>query len=527
MSADSPGAGQETRQRHSGRLDGRGKWTRLRAVGAAVVLSGALVLTGCTGPSGTSAVPDPTLRIGVPAIPTTLDPGQNLLHTQGSIAGLITGTLTNLSSDGKSVSMGLAESITPGDGRYVVKLKPDLKFSDGSALTSADVVASFKHYIGDKTNGADYTFAPIEKVEATDDLTVEFGLKRPYPSFPFILSYPTSAIVPSEPIESKSPEELYKGDPLPTAGKYQVQSLDQNEIVLHVNPNYAGEQPSTKTLFFKKITDPAARLAQVQGGQIDFADEVPVKQLNQLFSPVEGRATRAVNGVTFLGMNNRENSVLSDVRIRRAIAVAIDRKQINEIAYGGQNHTALGLFASSSEFSGPFLPEDVDTARAKELLAGTKCATGCTLRFIAVSDDEAHSDIALVVQQNLKAIGIEVSIEKSEKPVVSQSALQGNYDLRAAGIFDYSDIPDTFLSYTLGPTVKALRTGYSNPEMDRLIQTALTTSGSDRAAAIDDVKALFEKDLPLVPMLDTVYGSASRVPAERFAANPTFFYHVG
>ncbi|MER8760275.1 ABC transporter substrate-binding protein [Mesorhizobium sp. M0976] len=486
---------------------------------ALVVIVGALL--AATGHANASDIND-AMTIGIDHFPTNLDPGQNPWRQQQAIMHLAAGTLTNQESDGKRVTMGLAASVEPADKKFIVKLKPGLKFSDGSALTATDVVASFKYYMNDKTNGYGYTFAPIDKVIATDDLTVAFELKQPYPSLPFILALPSSEIISSDFLEAKDPKDIYNGDhPLPTAGPFQVESFGQDEITLQRNPYYAGVQPSTKTIVFKKITDAAARLAQLQGGEIDWADDISPKLIAQLSPPVEARSAQAVNGLSILSLNNRDSSVLSDVRIRKAVAAAIDRKQINEVVYAGLSQPALSLWASGSRNSHPFLSANADVERAKELLAGTKCENGCKLKLIG-----SGGDTEIVVQQNLKAIGLEVEIVSAEAATINDWLTQGNFDLWAGGSFDVADFPDGYLAWTIGQANEALYSGYKSPEMARLIEQVNITTGSERDAAVADLNALFEKDLPLVPTTNTVVVSASRVPSDVFNIAPTMYFDV-
>ncbi|WP_292519830.1 ABC transporter substrate-binding protein [Mesorhizobium sp.] len=497
--------------------------TQGRYAGILLVTVSAMLAASASG----HASDNDALTIGIDHFPTNLDPGQNAWRQQQAILHLAAGTLTNQESDGKQVTMGLAASVEPADKRFLVKLKPGLKFSDGSALTATDVVASFKYYMNDKTNGYGYTFAPIEKVIATDDLTVTFELKQPYPSLPFILALPSSAIIPSEFVDAKDPKDIYSGDhPLPTAGPFQVQSFGQDEITLQRNPYYAGAQPSTKTIIFKKITDPAARLAQLQGGEIDWADNISPKLLPQLAAPVEARSAMAINGLDFLSLNNRNNSLLSDVRIRKAIAAAINRKQLNAIAYAGRSQPALSLWASASRYNKPFLSPDPDVTRAKELLAGTKCENGCGLKLITNSASEGASDTAIVVQQNLKAIGIEVEMVKADGATINDWLTQANFDIWAGASFDVAEFPDGYLAWTIGQPSEAQFSGYKSPEMTRLMQRVNFATGSERDAAVADLNALFEKDLPIVPTTNYVVVSASRVPSEVFNIAPTMYFDV-
>jgi peptide/nickel transport system substrate-binding protein len=505
---------------------------RRKTTGLIVMLGVILAVGGCggggKGASGEQPANKRELVIGVDEIPTTLDPAQNFDQIPIGIMHLVAGTLVNLGPEGKDVSMGLAASVQQGDDRFVVKLKPALKFSDGSALTATDVAASFDFYLKDQKNGYATQFASIAKVTAVDDLTVNFDLKYPYPALPFMLGQAEMAILPSHSIEAKgaSAEKLYAGDPLPTAGQFRVQSLAKDEIILQANPNYAGSQPSVETVTFKQIDDANARLAQVQSGQLDYADAIPPKQTGQLSAPVEVRTVQAAFGSQFLQMNNRPNSLLSDVRIRQAISLAVDRNQINQIAYGGNAPPSLGLFSKSSEFYKPFVSPDPDVAGAKKLLAGTKCANGCTLECIAISGSQTGIDTATVVQQNLKAIGIDVRVRLSPAAVIGEDLNKGNFDLSPTGLYFTDDIPDDTLYWSIGAFLADF-SGYSNPEVKQLIQTAKTTKGSALAEAVGKANAIFERDLPFTPLVGFPVVAASRVPAKLFGADPTLFYHVG
>jgi peptide/nickel transport system substrate-binding protein len=489
-----------------------------------------IALSACSGDpsSNVSGGGGGPVRIAVKNIPTTLDPGQNFHLDQYAIMNLTSGTLTELNPDAKGVHMGLAESVqAAGDLQYVVKLKPNLKFSDGSSLTAKDVAASFSYYLADKSNGYSYTYTRIAKVTAVDDVTVNFDLTKPYPSLPIILALPSSAIIPSAAIEARHSKDIYKGDPLPTAGQFEVASFNSDEITFKANPNYVGSKPSTKSVIVKKVSDPAARLAQLQGGEIDVADNLSPKEASQLNAPAKVHTTFAPIGATFLMMNNRANSVLSDVRIRKALALAVDRKQVNEVAYAGQNRPALGLWGNASTYNEDTFSADAAPANAKQMLAGTKCANGCVLKFVVNSSDQTAADTAVVVQQNLKAIGIQVNLQSVESATASDLESKGNFDLVVTGSLDVADYPDGFLDFTLGPVLDGFYTGYSSPQMSKLIESVDVATGSERTTAAHQLTAQWEKDLPNAPLVDFADVWASRVTADRFTMNDSYFYRIG
>jgi ABC-type transport system substrate-binding protein len=490
------------------------------------VLLSAAIWSACGGTEEKdSAAPD-TLKVGVEATPTTLDPAQSYWRAQLGVMELTAGMLTELEPDGKGITMGLAESVEPaGPKQFVVKLKPGLKFSDGSPLTADDVAATFKHYLSDDIAGFGFMFTPIKQVNAVDDDTVEFDLKRPYPSLPYMLAYPTAAIMPAEAIESRGAKGLYKLPAVPTAGQYEVESLSQTRVTLKANPNYAGKQPSTKTIVFEKIVDPSARLAQVQSNQLDYADQIPFKSVSQISDPIEVRTGTSVNGTVFLTMNNRKGNLLSDVRIRKAIALALDRNQINQLVWQGKNQLALGMFAKSSQYSEEFLPTAPETEQAKALLAGTECANGCTLQLIAAVGNEVYREIGLSVQQQLKAIDIGVKMTLGDPAAIDERSRTGNYDVRPMFNFDNADIPDGYLYWLLGPAIDASYTGYTSPRMTQLMSEASSATGPERDAAIAQMNALFEEDVPFAPIGGMVVLSASRVSSEQFDLDPNMFYH--
>jgi ABC-type transport system substrate-binding protein len=500
----------------------------MRSSVALLVALGAMLSVVTLGAARTSNDADAkNLKIAIQLGPTILDPAQNYGRAQLGVLQLASGTLTTLSRDGKRLSMTLASSVKPaGSKRFVVTLKPNLKFSDGSPLNANDVAASFRYYLSSPTAGFGFMFTAIKQVTASGDRTVTFDLKRPYPSLPYILSYPTAAIMPAQGIKARGPKKLFNFPLLPTAGQFQVSAFKPTSITLKANPNYVGKKASAQTVTFQTITDPFARIAQAQSGQVDYADELPPSAITQISAPASPRTTTSVNGIYFLALNNRKNSVLSDVRIRKAVALAINRSQMNQVVWKGKNQFALGMFAKASRYYHGFLPTTPNITRAKALLAGTKCASGCTLQSIA-HVDEVFRQIALITQQNLKAIGITVKITEADLGTVDERSLAGDFDFRPIFNFDNGDILDGYLYWLIGPAIEASYTGYQSPKMNRLINKASSSVGPARSSAVAQMNALFEKDVPFAPIAGVVVLSSSRVPSALFDLDPNLFYHVG
>lgn len=466
------------------------------------------------------------ITVGVGAIPTSLDPGQNGLRQDYAIMQLVAGTLTVENDAGTGVYPGLASSVTGGGLRWVVTLRKNLKFSDGTPLTSRDVVASFDYYLKDKSNEYAYTFAPIKAVTMQGAWTVVFDLREPYPDLPVSLAYPSSTILPISRLAH--PGTLFT-TPVPTAGPYVMTKFGHTQIVLMKNRFFVGPPHSVEQVTFNLVSDPTARLAQVQGGELNFADGINQQQAKSLPSPLHAQVAIAINGVEFLEMNNTGHGPLSNVRVRKAIALAVNREQINQVAYGGLSKPALSFWASNSPFSQPFLSATPELAAARALLRGTQCQHGCTIDILARADEEDQTNVAQVTQQDLTAIGITTTITTVDASTESSRLAAYNYDIDPGFLFDVSDIPLGVLGFGLDPEggADALQSGYSDPEMHKLIVAVDVSTGASRAAAVRSVNALYERDLPYVPLVNLVIASASQVPDSVFSIEPTMYYHVG
>jgi len=496
---------------------------------ALAVLGVCLSLAACGSAHRASTGPDgnfENITVGVGAIPTSLDPGQNGLRQDYAIMQLVAGTLTVENNAGTGVYPGLASSVTGGGLRWVVTLRRNLRFSDGAPLTSRDVVASFDYYLKDKSNEYAYTFTPIKAVTAHGARTVVFDLREPYPDLPVSLAYPSSTILP---ISRLAHARTLFATPVPTAGPYVMTKFGHTQIVLTKNRFFVGPPHRVERVTFNLISDPTARLSQAQGGELDFADGINQQQAKSLPSPLHAQVALAINGVEFLEMNNTGHGPLSDVRVRKAIALAVNREQINEVAYGGLSKPALSFWASDSPYSQPFLSSTPQLAGARALLRGTQCQHGCTIDILARADEEDQTNVAQVTQQDLKAIGITTTITTVDASTESSRLAAYNYGIDPGFLFDVSDIPLGVLGFGLDPRggANALQSGYANPEMHKLIVAVDVSTGAQRAAAVRRVNALFERDLPYVPLVNLVIASASRVPNSVFSIEPTMYYHVG
>lgn len=499
---------------------------------ASVVAVAALVVSGCTsggsssssnGASNGGPIP-PTVTVGLDSHVSTLDPDKAIEPNELAALGLVAGTLTATDSDGQNPHLALAQSQNvSGDGlTYTYKLKPGLKFSDGSQVAAADYAASVQRSIDDKANVHASFYAPIASVLAPDAQTVVFHLKKPYASLPTVISQPEFAVFPA----SRLTDKTFFQKPI-SAGPYVVKSFpNANQLALAVNPNYAAAAPVIHDLVFQYIQDPATRIAELRSGQIQYAADLPANALSQISgTKLRVESTKLFQGI-YLYVNDR-TAPLSDEKVRQAISLAIDRNKLNQIAFSGKSSPLLGFLPDTMTFHEANLP-GFDVARAKSLIQQSACASGCSIKIMVRNGLTSYIDIASIIQQQLREIGIRVQLDQVDPSIAAAHEMDGSYQTEVNGLISRADFPDGFLNLGLLSTgaIHALYSGYSSPATDAAINDVIANADSKRATAMKEVNAQFAKDLPYIPLLSNVSLAGTSLPSGALVYEPSGLFYV-
>jgi ABC-type transport system substrate-binding protein len=328
----------------------------------------------------------------------------------GQITNLYAATLTLPGWGDDSGKPELAESVTESeDGlSWTIKLREGLRFSDGSPLTAEDVKASLERL--ELMTWTVQFLTDTSSVEAVDDRTAVVHLTSPRPDLAEQLGQSYAAIFPKE--------GLAKGDsfwerPI-SAGRYQIDSMDlaNGRFELTANPNYHGGEQDVKAITITTVPDGATRLAQVKKGEADYAYNVPANLASQVTGDM-----RLDNGWTpgnqLTCAFNFNDPVVGDVKVRKAMHLAVDRQGIVDQVFGGAEFARpLAGFPWNVEGEAPNVPvEAPDPAAAKELLKGTVCEDGCATKIAYGSDGLwQNSAFPPVLQQQLAEIGIDLEL---------------------------------------------------------------------------------------------------------------------
>lgn len=497
----------------------------------------ALAAAACSGSNSEGVSSGPTssataynlVHVAWPSKVALLNPNRYTDNESNAVMHLIGGNLNEMAPDGR-VAPGLAQSYKfSADGKTLTfTLRQGLKFSDGSPLTAKDVVASWNYYITDKASVNLGLVAPIRSVSADGANEVIFTLTKLYPSLPTVVGYATFPIFPAS---FRDNLNSFWQRPI-SAGPYALSAPvgDSTKISMAVNPYYWGKKPIVKHVEFDTIPDANTRVLQVESGQMDIADTLPPTVVRHLSSPVKPNLVPLVIGGVYIYVNDRK-APLNNVNVRKAIAVAVNRSQINSIVYSGENVPSLGFWGTKSQFyqADPQLSAAANPGLAKTLLKGTPCQSGCTLTMHIQSGFDEFTEDAQVVQQDLKVVGINLQLEQLDPAVDGQDLNNGNFQLELNTCAGPADIPDTMLQLGLlsNGGIDALFSGYKNPAMDAAANAAIASSGAARLTATRTINKLFAQDMPYIPLEDEVLFSVTRIPPTVFGLAPNLYYEAG
>ncbi len=358
--------------------------------------------------------------------------------------------LTRFMGDG-SVVPGLAESweISEDGTMYTFKLRESVTFHDGSTMDAEDVKFSLdRARAEDSANAQKALFTGIDSVEVMDPLTVKVTLSAPNGNFLFNMAWGDAVIVAPESIDD------IKTNPVGT-GAYTFGNWVQGDsITVNRNPNYWGDQPSLETATFKFISDPTAAFAAMMAEDVDVFDNFPAPENLPQFEadPRFQVLVGSTEGETILSTNNKK-APFDDIRVRQAMAHAIDRQAIIDGAMFGYG-TPIGTHFA------PHNPAYVDLTgnsaydpkKAAQLLADAGYADGFETTLHLPPPSYARRGGEIIAAQ-LAEVGIKAEIINVEWAQWLESVFKGkDFGLTIVSHTEPMDIgiyarPDYYFQY--------------------------------------------------------------------------------
>ncbi|MBN9511611.1 MAG: ABC transporter substrate-binding protein [Alphaproteobacteria bacterium] len=363
------------------------------------------VALGATLLAGAAQAKD-TLTVGMVLEPPHLDPTAGAASAIREVTyGNIYEGLTRIDHRGE-VRPALAESwsISPDGLTYKFRLIGGVKFHDGTPFDCSIVKFSYERAVApDSVNAQKQLFEPIESTTCPDPLTAVVKLKRPTSLFLFDMAWGDAVMI------SPKSAATNKTNPVGTGPFRFKQWIKGDRVEMVRNPDYWGAQPKLKAVTFKFIADPAAATAAVLAGDIDAFPLFPAPEAIDQFKSDPRFAVHigTTEGKTILALNNARKP-FDDIRVRRALAYAIDRKALIDAAQSGYGKPIGSHYVPTDpgyvDLTGVY---PYDPAKAKALLAeaGIKPGTEITIMLPPPSYARRGGEViaAMLDQVGIKA----------------------------------------------------------------------------------------------------------------------------
>lgn len=438
--------------------------------------------------------------------PNNLDPRMGTDDASQKIHQLIFDNFMELDEHLRVVPK-LAETLEhPDPLTYVATVRRGVRFHDGRELTAADVVFTFGEFldpavVSPRKGG----YRELRSVEARDPYTVVFTLKQPFASFPINLIMPI--------VEKGAGPEL-RDHPVGSGPYRFVRYAADDRIELAANPDYWGGAPRNAGLVLKIVPDDVMRGLELEKGTLDLVvNDIAPDIVHQMRQNAALQVVQAPGvDYQYIGLN-AQDAHLKDVRVRQALAYAVDRDAIVDYLRRGLAVPANGMlsplsWAAASDV--PSYPHDPDRARALLDEAGYPDPDGdgpgarMTLS-LKVSNIEFNRLQSTVIQQNLREVGIDLDVRTYEFATLYADVLAGNFQMytlqwTAGSLADPDILRRVFHSKQM-PPAGFNRGRYSNPEVDALLDEASDEQDPARRLALySQVQRIVARDVPYVSL---------------------------
>ena len=438
---------------------------------------------------------------------TTDDPRFALTNYDGKLAKLVAPGLVSVATPTAEPRLELAANIDHVDELTVDVTLRDARFSDGAPVTADDVARTYQTVLDDKC-GSLYENGFRERftsVEARGDKVVRFHLVQPLGTFTTDIEFGVVSFHGVPPGECRPAQVI-------GAGPYALRELTSSAAYLDAN-RFARDPPRLPHLEIRFVRDQSAQILMLVGGSADLLQNAARPDLvDDIAERPRVRVASAPSVLlTYLLLNN-DDPALGDVRVRRAIALAIDRPAIVAAKFGGRAVLATGLLPPNHWAYNPDVAKwNRDLPRAKQLLddAGLPPdAAGIRLRLVYKTSAVAFRvAVARAIASQLAEVGIAVEVRPFEFGTFFADIKRGNYQLATMQSPEITE-PDFyhwFFHSSLIPDARnpdgSNRWRYRNPVLDRVVEAGRREADpAKRKPIYAEAQRIVADDLPIVPL---------------------------
>jgi len=501
----------------------------------AVILVMSLILSGCGNDSKGNLASDQVFRMNLFSEPPELDPGTSQDQNSFTVLNGIYEGLTRL-DEKAAVQKGTAESwdVSEDGKTYTFTIRKDAKWSNGDAVKASDFEYAWKraldpnmdppspyayqlYYLknAEKYNAGELADASQVGVKAEGDNKLVVTLENATPYFLKLTAFFTYFPVHQATVEG-NPQWAAEAESIISNGPFKMSSWKHNEsITLAKNDNYYGKKDiNFSEIQLAMIEEGATELNMYETGDLDWAGrpigEIPLDMLPVLKADKEANLQIKPIASAYYYVFNSTVKPFTSAKVRKALAMAIDRKDIVEKVTMGDQVPAFGFVAGVNGVVKPYREEvkdnyfTEDAAAAKKLLAEGLADEGLS-KFPEVTlihnTGQGHTKVATaIVDMWRKNLGIEVKIESQEFGVLLNNRTNLNYQIARAGWgADYDD-PMTYIDLFTS-TSGNNDSGWKNADYDALVKKAYAeTDAKKRMDYIAEAEKMLIDDMVIMPI---------------------------
>ena len=447
------------------------------------------------GDAGAGTAKD-TLVIAQGADAKSLDPHASNDNPSSRVRVQIYDRLVQLDDNGVPQPM-LAESWErPDDKTIIFHLRKGVKFHNGDEMKASDVKFSLERALASPE--VSHILAGINGVEVIDDYTVKVTTEKPMAAILNNLSHITIAILSEK--ATKEAGDKFGQNPIGT-GPYKFVSWQSGDrVTLEAFPEYWQGEAPVKNVVFRNIVEETNRTIGLETGELDIVYDISGMDKNKLkdddrFVLIEGPQA----SLTYLGFNMKK-APYDNPKVREAISYAIDQKPIIDTVFLGAGDPANSIIGPNvwGHYDVEKFTQDIE--KAKALLAEAGFPNGFKAK-IWVNDNPVRRDIAVILQDQLKQIGIDLAIETVEWGAFLDGTARGDHEMFLLGWGTVTRDPDYGIYELVSTTTMGSagnRSFYSNPTVDKLLEEGRTELDPEKRKAIyKEIQEIIRKDIPM------------------------------